>query len=281
MKALLTLIAVIAAVVLVEGLTSSPAAADCSSVVTSGESSFDSGFTCPEETPAQSDGQDSVQSSGASTTYSYDPACVRGEGISGTDHYGCGDRMTCGEDGHLYFVWAHYPDGTTANLGSQCFEPDEAPAAQAVTAEAVLRAFERIPVPASEVVIQPPGGETLVNLDTVFSTEAEPFRRTIGLLGHRVELDIWASEFRWVNGDGTVLVTDWAGRAWSKGAKVGELITHRYDEARRGLRPRVDTTWSARYRVDGGPWRDVGGTVTITGDPHDLAVLSAEPKLAG
>ena len=160
-------------------------------------------------------------------------------------------------------------------------EPGDEPVSQQVTQAAVLRAFQRIPVPASEVVIQPPGGETLVNLDTIFSTRAEGFTRTIGLLGHRVDLDITPAEFRWVNGDGTVQVTDWAGKPWAKGTPLGEFITHRYDDADQSVQPRVDTTWTAEYRVDGGAWQDVGGTVTISGDPFDLAVLSAEPHLAG
>ena len=70
-------------------------------------------------------------------------------------------------------------------------------------------------------------------------------------------------------------------QAVAKGTPLGEFITHRYDDADKSVQPRVDTTWTARYRVDGGPWQDVGGTVTITGDPFDLAVLSAEPHLAG
>lgn len=215
------------------------------------------------------------------TTYSYQPACVRGEGISGQDFYGCAEQLECGRKGQLWTVWAHHPDGSTENFGEQCFQPDEAPAVATVTADAVLRAFRRIPVPASEVSIQPPGGETLVNLDTVFSTEADSFTRTIGLLGHRVELDIRPSQFRWVSGDGGTQVTDWAGKPWQRGTPLEELITHRYEQADRALRPRVDTVWTARYRVDGGAWQDVGGTVTITGEAFDLAVLSAAPHLSG
>lgn len=221
-----------------------------------------------------------AQASSAAVTYDYQPACVRGEGVSGQDFYGCGDRVGCNH-GVGYFVWVNHSDGRREYLGVQCFEPNEVPAAATVTADAVLRAFRRIPVPASEVTIQPPGGKTLVNLDTVFSTEAEGFTRTIGLLGHRVDLDITPSEFRWVAGDGTVRVTDWAGRPWREGASLADLITHRYEDVVNGLRPRVDTTWSARYRVDGGPWRDVPGTVTITGASYDLAVLSASPALTG
>ena len=220
----------------------------------------------------------------AETTYSYEPACVRGEGIQGDGFYGCDGQLKCGrkDKGKLFHAWAHLPDGSDEYLGEQCFEPEEAPVAPTpqVTQALVLRAFQRIPVPASRVSIQPPGGKTLVNLETIFSTEAQEFTRTIGLLGHRVDLEIWPSRFEWVTGDGADFATDWAGRPWEKGVPMGELITHTYDDAQ-GVTTRVDTTWSARYRVDGGSWDDVGGTVTIEGEPFELSVLSAEPHLVG
>jgi hypothetical protein len=219
----------------------------------------------------------------AETTYSYEPACVRGEGITREDFFGCDGQLKCGakDKGKLFIVWAHMSSGATNNLGEQCFEPDEAPAQAPmpqVTQALVLRAFQRIPVPASEVSIQPPGGKTLVNLETIFSTEAAEFTRTIGLLGHRVDLEIWPSRFEWVTGDGTTFATDWQGRAWEKGVPMSEYITHDYADAA-DVQTRVDTTWTARYRVDGGSWQDVGGTVTIEGEPFDLAVLSAAPHL--
>lgn len=181
----------------------------------------------------------------------------------------------------MFYVLAHNTDGSTVPVGEICLEPSEAPDVVPLTQGDVLRAFRRIPVPASEVVVQPPGGETLVNLDTVFSTRADRFTRTVGLLGRQVELEIWPTSFRWVNGDGSAQTTDWPGEPWVHGAEVSDLITHRYRHADKTLVARVDTTWTARYRVNGGEWRDVGGTVTITGEPYDLAVRSASPALTG
>jgi hypothetical protein len=45
--------------------------------------------------------------------------------------------------------------------------------------------------------------------------------------------------------------------------------------------PRVDTTYSAEFRVDGGAWREVAGTVTIPGSPVQLDVVTARPVLVG
>ena len=258
------------------------ASEQCVGAATAGQDWYNASAVCNK--PPKLPESDSGEAVGAvsETTYSYEPACVRGEGIQGGSFYGCDGQIKCGKDdkGKLFHVWAHDPAGGEQYLGEQCFEPDEAPLApeRQVTQAMVLRAFQRIPVPASRVEIQPPGGKTLVNLETIFSTEAAEFTRTIGLLGHRVDLEISPSRFEWVTGDGADFSTDWAGRAWEKGVPMSEYITHNYDDAD-DVTTRVDTTWSARYRVDGGEWQDVGGTVTIEGEPFDLAVLSAAPHL--
>ena len=47
------------------------------------------------------------------------------------------------------------------------------------------------------------------------------------------------------------------------------------------MSPAVDTTYTATYRVNGGPWADVPGSVTIPGVPVGLEVLTATPVLVG
>ena len=157
--------------------------------------------------------------------------------------------------------------------------PAQAPAlgvsTPTLTTDAVTTAFRELPLPASELVVEPPNGRTLVNFDTNFYTEQPAFDRTVTLLGRRVDLRIWPSQFRWVFGDGSEFPTS------SPGAPYPDLlITHRYLQ-RGGVSPRVDTTYSARFRVDGGTWRDVDGTVTIPGAPVALRVITATPVLVG
>ncbi len=145
----------------------------------------------------------------------------------------------------------------------------------------MARAFRRIPLPESTLSIQPPGGETLVNLPTVFSTEADAFRRTVTLLGQQVELDISPRTFTWHHGDGTTQTSSEPGRPYERGLPMSAYVTHEYSSLTDELAPRVDTVWTARFRVNGGPWRDVGETVTIEGPPASLAVREAEPNLVG
>lgn len=144
-----------------------------------------------------------------------------------------------------------------------------------LTPDTVAAAFREIPLPEAQLMIQPPKGRTLVNFETNFYTEQGEFTRTVTLLGRQVELRIWPASFRWRFGDGDVRETS------SPGSAYPDLeITHSY--RRRGrVAPSVDTTYAAEFRVDGGPWRDVAGTVTIPGSPQSLRVVTARPVLVG
>lgn len=166
--------------------------------------------------------------------------------------------------------------GSAADPFAYCdLPPTATPAIPTVTPGLVARAFRNVPLPAAELRVQPPNGRTLVNLETNFFTEQGSFIRQVRLLGQRVELEVWPSRFRWVFGDGR------SQSGASPGAPYPHLdITHEY--ARRGrVSPRVDTTYAARYRVGGGTWRDVDGTVTIPGSPVPLRVMTAKPVLTG
>ena len=163
----------------------------------------------------------------------------------------------------------------------QACSPDPVAAPDPISQAIVLRALRRVELPASTLVIQPPGGRTLVNFDTLFRTEAEPFLRTVRLLGHRVDLDITPASFTWTHGDGTRQVTSDPGRAFQQGVAMSEYVSHRYEDAHVTMKPKVDTTYSARFRVDGGAWRDVDGTATIPGNSVSLRVVEARPTLVG
>lgn len=139
-----------------------------------------------------------------------------------------------------------------------------------------LAALRVVPLPPSRLNIQPPNGRTLVNFDTNFYADAAPFERSRRVLGRLIELRIRPVRFTWHYGDGASETTD------TPGAAYPDLqITHTY--LRKGtVGPSVDTTYAATYRVDGqGPWLDVDGTVTVTGAPQDLQVLTATPVLVG
>lgn len=143
----------------------------------------------------------------------------------------------------------------------------------------VLRAFRRVPLPEPALSIQPPKGKTLVGLETIFSTKAEPFTRTLTLLGRQITLRIEPTSFLWHHGDGTSHTTDWAGKAWDRDEpEIDGYLTHVYEHTGT-VRPSVEVTWSAEFRVGGGAWRPVNGTVTRAAAPVPLQVVEGEPVL--
>lgn len=177
----------------------------------------------------------------------------------------------------MIYTWFETTDGERLDMQSSCPEDagEEAPLPE-LTAGMVAAAFRRIPLPESELSVQPPNGRTLVNFETNFFTEdTGEFTRTVRLLGRQVELRIWPSQFGWRFGDGETARTTTPGAAYPK-----LEITHRYLEKGR-VSPSVDTTYAAQFRVDGGPWRDVAGTVTIPGTSETLRVVTARPVLVG
>lgn len=148
--------------------------------------------------------------------------------------------------------------------------------AASITPALVRRAFDRLTLPSSELIIEPPNGKTLVNFATNFLTaNDESTRHRVRLLGQRVVIEATPTSYIWHHGDGTTKTTR------SPGARYPELeVTHHY--AKKGsYRPRVDTTYEGRFRVNGGDWSTIPGTVTVDGDPVELEVVGARPTLVG
>ena len=132
-----------------------------------------------------------------------------------------------------------------------------------------------MPLPPSTLLVQPPNGRTLVNFATNFYTEREEFTRNVRLLGQRIELRITPSQFTWHFDDGESATTT------SPGTPYPDLeVTHDYLEAT-DVRPSVDTTYTAEFRVGGGSWQPVPGSVTIPGESVALEVVEASPVLVG
>ncbi|GAA1829557.1 hypothetical protein GCM10009812_22610 [Nocardioides marinus] len=228
--------------------------------------------------PGDSTGSTNGTSANPGVTYSQTPACSRGDGAGPSVFFGCGDRVECGNDGTLYWVWQHDPDGTTRNLGSSCAEPGTSTDPQLLTPGRILEAFEHIPLPESPLEVQPPGGVTLVNFDTILHTDAQPFTETVQLLNRQITFDIEPAQFTWTLGDGSTLSTTDPGRAWRAGLPMSEYVSHRYAKAGT-VQLQLTTTWSARWRLPNGPWRPVDGTVDITSPPQPLEVTTARPQL--
>jgi hypothetical protein len=144
-----------------------------------------------------------------------------------------------------------------------------------VTSAVVLNALRRIGLPALEVQIQPED-KTLVNFDTIFYAEPQTVTRDLTLLGQRVQVQATPSSYAWSFGDGAGMSTGTPGAPYP-----AKDIVHKYLDAHVTVAPSVAVTYAARFRVNGGAWRDVDGTVTIDGPPGSLRIAEATAVLSG
>lgn len=200
---------------------------------------------------------------------------VRSQPICGMS----GSRICLGswrcEDGQplMHYELIDIADGTVVDDWTGC--PNAAPAIPQITSGMVARALRRVPLPPSELIIQPPDGRTLVNFDTNFYTRERTLFRSVRLLGQRVELRIVADSYTWHFGDGRTMTTAEAGAPYPK-----LTITHNYRQKGR-FAPSLDTTYVADFRVGGDAWQPVPGSVTIEGEPEALQAIEATPTLVG
>ena len=210
--------------------------------------------------------------------YSHENLCGSNGGDIIPSSIACSEPPGCGDGGRMVRVIAHYPDGRTEFAGYTCIEPGEAEPQAVLTPGRILEAFRRIPVPSPSIGVNPVGGRTLVNFDTILHSEAEPFTETVQLLGRRVTFEIEPSEFSWRTGQGDGFTTSDPGKAYQASLPMSAYVTHRYLSAG-DVQLGLDTTWTARWRVGDGPWRPVDGTVTTSSDPVPLEVVTARPQL--
>jgi hypothetical protein len=140
----------------------------------------------------------------------------------------------------------------------------------------VLSAVRRVGVPPASVEAP---GYTLVNLDTTFYTEPATIDRSLDIIGFAVDVHIEPTSYVWYWGDGATTKTNQPGRPYP-----ATDVTHLYHHATEkgaSLAVRVDVTYAASYRVDGGTWQTIPETLTIRGIDTALPVKQAAALLVG
>ena len=187
--------------------------------------------------------------------------------------------------GFLYDIFAR-PRGSTqpwVNVGSTCFAAQVPGAAPTVTLAMLRDAMHNTPWATASISTQPVGDVTLVGLKTFYrvnwssqgyepgEVEAiDPAR----MLGRRVEIRPKVDHFTYVFGDGATFgPTRSPGGVYPNGD-----ITHAYPQTG-SYAVRVDTTFTADFRVDGGPWTAIPETVTVTGPVTTVTVKAARAVL--
>lgn len=225
-------------------------------------------------------GQEGGQRPGASSSsqsvstlppghYETQPVCAQGGAET------CGTNAYCIDGTEMMWVWYQTDDGRQLGRGLNCSSP--APGATSAATPAIDPKSElaKVPLPDSTLHFQPLDNRTLVHFRSNYYTEAKPFGTRVQLLNNTATIDfkIRPVEFDWIFGDGTTAKTATPGAAYPH-----LEITHEYQ--RTGIfAASVTTTWAADYRVNGGPWAPVSGTVTKTGAAVAITVREATPVL--
>ncbi len=130
--------------------------------------------------------------------------------------------------------------------------------------------------------VRPPSGSveapryTLVNLETTFYTKPLTVDRSLNIIGYQVEVQIEPASYTWHWGDGHSDTTEQPGQPYPS-----TEVTHTYSRAThdRDLSLSVDVAYTARYRVDGGPWQQIPDQLTINGSATELPVKQASAVL--
>lgn len=253
----------------------------CSGSGASGAQSLLVGMTCSVgATPDGATDGGGTSAAAQFVEYLWANVCQRFDAArSQTGGADCAAARQCADPAErVWDLWGQRPGGTWTPLYSQCFgrPPTAAQAPRpAVTPALVLNELRRIGLPSLEVQTQP-RNKTLVNFDTIFYARPSTFTRTITLLGQQVTVEARPSRFTWNHGDGTTQTTVTAGAPYPS-----KDVTHRYARAHRTVQARVTVTYTARFRVAGGPWQAIGETVSITGPATALRVSEATPVLSG
>ena len=190
----------------------------------------------------------------------------------------CAAAMTCGSPRmRNWALWGRLRDGQWVNVRNQCYPLNVRPQAPlpTVTPGDVLEALRRVGLPELTTKVQP-ADRTLVNLDTIFWTEPRPVALQLTILGQAVDVAATPTQYHWVFGDGVSMTTSSPGAPYPD-----KTVTHRYQHAHVTVEPHVEVVYGARFRVGGGSWQDINGTVTTVGPPTPLRVAEATPLLSG
>ncbi len=222
-----------------------------------------------------------ASSGGSPYEYFLRPACeVRGRVLC-VEAYDCVTEQ--GEEGTFVNVLRRLrPNGTWEDVGDYCLGANESEEFQVLTIRWVIEQFKDLDWPSAALTIEPPDGKTLVNFPTNYFTDlTDPREQHVnGPGGIRVSVRAIPTTYTWHWGDGTPSkTTEEPGAPFESGVEL--QVSHEYEHLG-DFTPSVDVTYTGCYYLNGDSDNCetlVGQSVTVPGQPVDLRVISAEPRL--
>ena len=170
------------------------------------------------------------------------------------------------------------PDGSWVTSGHNCSTPTAATATPASVAhDQIVRL-----VPHPGIGSAPPGGATLVNIQTLLwlDTSADRDLGAVTLLGRRISLAVSVANVSWDFGDGTRTTTTTPGTPYTDAdACTTPQCPHYFGHTYRTAGATTVTatvTWQGHYRVDGGPWLTI--QPTVTGPPQSVRLTVKQAR---
>lgn len=128
-------------------------------------------------------------------------------------------------------------------------------------------------LPTSSINYQPQSGALLREPVIFWSKTPLRFIKTLYLLDVKIDLDL-TPKFRWSWGDGAILESLQIGAPFPS-----REITHTYLAA--GWKDLLlITSWSGRYRLDGGGWQEIPGVI-ITKNSSRIEIMRARSVFTG
>lgn len=185
----------------------------------------------------------------------------------------CSNPRVCTIDGVTGTLYVVFKNGQRDGIA--CLTAGELATLEVSTRDLVIAMFKDLDWSGSDLVVQPPGGKTLVNLESNFYTaNTEPQTINVTLQGQAVAVTAVPIEYQWNFGDGSSITTE------SAGAPYPDLdVTHVYTEVDEHV-VSVDTQYgAASFTVNGGPPEQIPSTVWVPGEEQDLEVVEALPQL--
>ena len=186
----------------------------------------------------------------------------------------CANPRICTVDGRTGTFYAVIKNGKRDGLA--CLTASEATAADKPPIRSVvIQTFKTLDWSPSAVNVQPPGGKTLVNLDTnFFTTNTDATSIPVTLQGQNIVVTARPIAYRWHFDDATSITTT------SPGAPYPNLdVAHVYEQTG-DVAVSVDTQYGdASFTVNGGPSEAIPSTIWVAGESQDLEIVEAMPQL--